>query len=84
MLQDNVYGLLRKVTEAKKLCMREGNYQPTNEDIADRVGITIEKLELLLFSTRMPLSLQQTVWRDQNTTYQVSILVTLISIWNNF
>ncbi|GFY97839.1 RNApolymerase sigma-subunit F [Actinidia rufa] len=69
-LPDNVYGLLRKVTEAKRLCIREGNYQPTNENIADRVGITVEKLELLLFSTRMPLSLQQTVWRDQNTTYQ--------------
>ncbi|XP_057488717.1 RNA polymerase sigma factor sigF, chloroplastic-like isoform X1 [Actinidia eriantha] len=69
-LPDNVYGLLKKVTEAKRLCIREGNYQPTNENIADHVGITVEKLELLLFSTRMPLSLQQTVWRDQNTTYQ--------------
>uniref|UniRef100_A0A5B6YWT1 RNA polymerase sigma factor n=1 Tax=Davidia involucrata TaxID=16924 RepID=A0A5B6YWT1_DAVIN len=69
-LPDNVYSLLHKVTEAKRLCIQEGHHQPTKEEIAARVGITVEKLERLLFSVRMPLSLQKPVWMDQNTTFQ--------------
>ncbi|XP_059646852.1 RNA polymerase sigma factor sigF, chloroplastic [Cornus florida] len=69
-LPDNVYGLLRKVTEAKRLCIQEGNHQPSKEEIAARAGFTVEKLERLLISAKMPLSLQQPVWMDQKTTFQ--------------
>ncbi|KAB2622375.1 RNA polymerase sigma factor sigF [Pyrus ussuriensis x Pyrus communis] len=47
----------------------EGNHNP-NKELARRVGITVEKLQKLLFSTRMPLSMQQPVWADQDTTFQ--------------
>ncbi|KAL3531955.1 hypothetical protein ACH5RR_005476 [Cinchona calisaya] len=33
-------------------------------------GITVEKLEKSLFAARMPLSMQQSVWSDQDTTFQ--------------
>ncbi|KAA8516564.1 hypothetical protein F0562_016930 [Nyssa sinensis] len=69
-LPDNVYSLLHKVTEAKRVCIQEGHHQPTKEEIAGRVGITVEKLERLFFSARMPLSLEQPVWMDQDTTFQ--------------
>lgn len=58
--------------EAKRLYIQEGNYQPTTEELAGRVGIAVDKLEKLLFFTRMPLSMQQTVWSDQSTTFQVN------------
>ncbi|XP_052172540.1 RNA polymerase sigma factor sigF, chloroplastic [Diospyros lotus] len=69
-LPENVYILLKKVTEAKRLCIQEGNHRPTKEQIAARAGITVEKLERLLFAARMPLSMQQPVWTDQDTTFQ--------------
>ncbi|KAJ4704926.1 RNA polymerase sigma factor [Melia azedarach] len=69
-LPENVYTLLGKVLEAKRLCIQEGNRFPAKEDLAKRVGITVEKLEKVIFMTRMPLSMQQPVWADQDTTYQ--------------
>ncbi|KAK9168716.1 hypothetical protein Syun_000856 [Stephania yunnanensis] len=68
-LPENVYGLLRQVKNAKNLCIQEG-CNPTNDELAKRVGMTVEKLESLLNSTRLPLSMQKTVWADSNTTFQ--------------
>ncbi|GMP50378.1 hypothetical protein CsSME_00017017 [Camellia sinensis var. sinensis] len=79
-LPDNVYNLLYKVMEAKRSCIGEGNHQPTKEEIAVRIGMTIDKLELLLHSARMPLSMQQPVWADQNTTFQEITADTSIEI----
>lgn len=69
-LPENIYTLLSKVLEAKRLYIQEGNHSPDKEDLAQRVGITVEKLERLIFITRMPLSMQQPVWADQDTTFQ--------------
>lgn len=77
-LPDSVYGLLHKVAEAKRSFIREGKHQPTKEEIAARSGITINKLESLLFSSRTPLSIQQTIWTDQDTTFQEIIADTSI------
>ncbi|XP_042512732.1 RNA polymerase sigma factor sigF, chloroplastic [Macadamia integrifolia] len=68
-IPENVYNLLKQVNKAKNLCIREG-FNPTNEQLAKRVGITVQKLERLLLSTRRPLSMQQEVWADQDTTFQ--------------
>lgn len=73
-LQDNVYTILGKVMEAKKVLIQEGHRQPTKEELAQRVGISVEKLEGLLFSARYPLSIQQPVWTDQDTTFQVMLV----------
>ncbi|KAK9290197.1 hypothetical protein L1049_008363 [Liquidambar formosana] len=69
-LPDNVYSILGKIAEAKRLYIQEGHHHPTKEELAERVGITVTKLEGLLFSTRTPLSMQQPVWTDQDTTFQ--------------
>lgn len=60
-----------KVTEAKKSYIKEGNLHPTKEEIARQVGITVDKLEMLLFTARTPLSMERAVWADQDTTFQV-------------
>ncbi|KAL0375062.1 UNVERIFIED_CONTAM: RNA polymerase sigma factor sigF, chloroplastic [Sesamum radiatum] len=69
-LPENVYSLLSKVYEAKKLCIQQGNHLPTKEDIAACAGMSVEGLERLLYTARMPLSLQKPVWTDQDTTFQ--------------
>ncbi|KAJ9184313.1 hypothetical protein P3X46_004048 [Hevea brasiliensis] len=69
-LPENVYNILGKVMEAKRSYIQEGNHNPTKEELAKRTGITIDKLERLFFMARMPLSMQQTVWADQDTTFQ--------------
>ncbi|KAF7818639.1 RNA polymerase sigma factor sigF, chloroplastic [Senna tora] len=79
-LPENVYTLLGKVLEAKKLYIQEGNLRPTKEELARRVGITVDKLEKLLFVARIPLSMQQTVWTDQDTTFQEITADTAIEI----
>ncbi|XP_021289358.1 RNA polymerase sigma factor sigF, chloroplastic [Herrania umbratica] len=69
-LPESVHTLLSKVLDAKKSYIREGNHCPSKEELARHVGITVEKLDKLLFTTRMPLSMQQSVWADQDTTFQ--------------
>ena len=67
-----MFTLLGKVLEAKRLYIQEGNHNPSQAELAVRVGISVNKLEKLLFSTRMPVSIQQPVWTDQKTTFQVT------------
>ncbi|GMI96590.1 RNApolymerase sigma-subunit F, SIGMA FACTOR 6 [Hibiscus trionum] len=69
-LPENVYSLLGKVVDAKRSYIREGNRRPSKEELASRVGITVGKLDTLLFRARTPLSIQQPVWADQGTTLQ--------------
>lgn len=64
-----------KILEAKKLYIQEGNLRPTKEDLARRVGISEDKISSLLYVARIPMSMQQTVWTDQNTTFQVAIVI---------
>lgn len=69
-LPENVYALLSKVKDAKRECIQQGNHRPTNENIASCVGMSVEKLQNLLSKVRTPLSMQQSVWSDQDTTFQ--------------
>ncbi|RZR75423.1 hypothetical protein BHM03_00057000 [Ensete ventricosum] len=68
--QENVFALLKSIREAKRLCIQEG-LVPTNEEIAKRVGITVQKLENLLLNSKNPISIQRCPWSDQNVTFQV-------------
>lgn len=69
-IPESAYTLLYKVVEAKRLCIKDGNHRPKTEDIAALVGMPVEKLESFLSSVRKPVSIDQPVWTDQNTTYQ--------------
>ncbi|AQK61450.1 sigma-like factor6 [Zea mays] len=50
-------------------CIMDGE-QPTNEVVARRAGITIEKLAKLRAKTRKVRSMQDRVWSDDGVTYQ--------------
>lgn len=68
-LPESVYALLRKVGKARMECIMDGE-QPTNEVVARRAGITIEKLAKLRAKTRKVRSMQDRVWSDDGVTYQ--------------
>ncbi|KAI6678991.1 hypothetical protein NL676_039787 [Syzygium grande] len=67
---ENVYALHSKVMEAKRSCIQKGHHHPSKGQVAKRAGISVDKLEKLASTTRTPLSLQQPVWADQDTTFQ--------------
>ncbi|KAL6638627.1 hypothetical protein ACP70R_023738 [Stipagrostis hirtigluma subsp. patula] len=68
-LPESVFALSRKVGKARMECIMEGE-QPTNENVARRAGITIEKLAKLRAKTRKPQSMQDRVWSDDGVTFQ--------------
>ncbi|WCJ34480.1 RNA polymerase sigma factor sigF chloroplastic [Euphorbia peplus] len=69
-LPENVYHVLGKVMEAKRSCIREGIQKPSREELAKRAGISVDRLEKLTYMARIPVSMQQPVWADQDTTFQ--------------
>lgn len=77
LLQENVFGLLKRIKNARRLYIQEG-HAPTNEEIAKRVGISVEKLKALLLTTRNPISIQECAWTDQDVTFQVPALCNFI------
>ena len=71
-LQEGVYNLLYKVSEAKRVCIREGNHDPSQKQIADQAGMTVEKLQKLRSVQKITLSLQKPIYPNDTTTYEVS------------
>lgn len=69
-LPENMYNLHVKILEARKSFIQEGHHHPTTEELALHVGMTVEKLQKLLSMMRYPISMQQPVWTDQDTTFQ--------------
>lgn len=71
-LPENAFARLKSIREARRLCIQEG-LLPTNEEIAKRVGITVQKLEILLLNSRYPISIQRRPWLDQDVTFQETV-----------
>ncbi|KAG6495462.1 hypothetical protein ZIOFF_043287 [Zingiber officinale] len=69
-LQENAFAVLKNIKNARRLCIQEGHL-PTNEEVAKRVGITVDKLESLLLNTRIPVSIEGRPWSDHDATFQV-------------
>nr|AKC88789.1 sigma factor [Pelargonium myrrhifolium] len=69
-LPENVHALLSKVYKARKLLVKEGFPRPTDEQVAERVNITTEKLAELENRARLPISLQKKVYTDSNVTLE--------------
>ncbi|XP_044946127.1 RNA polymerase sigma factor sigF, chloroplastic isoform X2 [Hordeum vulgare subsp. vulgare] len=68
-LPESVYARLKKVGKARLECILEGE-QPTNQNVARRAGISIEKLAKLKAKTRKPRSMQDQVWSNDAVTFQ--------------
>lgn len=64
--------LLKQINTARRSYIHEEGCSPSNEDLAKRTGMKVEKLERLLITTRTPVSLQQCIWTEQDVTFQVT------------
>nr|AKC88791.1 sigma factor [Pelargonium tetragonum] len=69
-LPENVHALLSKVHKARKLLVKEGFHQPTDEQVAERVNITTEKLAELKNRAGLYISLQKKVYANSNVTLE--------------
>lgn len=68
-LPENVFGELKKIRAAKRVCLHEGR-APTNEELAKQAGMHVGKLENLLRISKNPISIQGHTWIDQDITFQ--------------
>lgn len=64
------YDLRRKVAHAKRSFIQEGNHHPTDEQLAERVGTTVEKLRYMQILFLPRLSMDQHVFSEDRATYQ--------------
>ncbi|GAB2235764.1 hypothetical protein Droror1_Dr00026205 [Drosera rotundifolia] len=64
------YKLRRKVAQAKRSFIQEGNHHPTDEQLAERVGTTVEKLRYMQILFLPHLSLDKRVLSEDGATYQ--------------
>ncbi|KAK1429408.1 hypothetical protein QVD17_11617 [Tagetes erecta] len=69
-LPEGVYTMMYKVSEAKRSIIRGGNHEPTQKQIADQAGMTVEKLQKLRSIQKITLSLQKPIWANDSTTYE--------------
>ncbi|KAK9079320.1 hypothetical protein SSX86_000991 [Deinandra increscens subsp. villosa] len=69
-LPEGVYTMMYKVSEAKRVIIRGGNHEPTQRQIADQAGMTVEKLQKLRSIQKITLSLQKPIWANDSTTYE--------------
>ena len=64
----HVLDSLTKLTRARKELVKELARDPAPEQLAARVGMPVEKVELLLEASRHPLSLEAPVGEDEETS----------------
>ncbi|XP_076938884.1 RNA polymerase sigma factor sigF, chloroplastic-like isoform X2 [Bidens hawaiensis] len=69
-LPEGVYSMLYKVSEARRSIIRGGNHEPTQKQIADQAGLTVEKIQKLKSIQKITLSLQKPIWANDSTTYE--------------
>nr|AKC88776.1 sigma factor [Monsonia marlothii] len=63
-LPSHIHALLGKIWKAKRSYGEEGNYNPSNEELAKRVNIPVDKLQKVLLYARKPISMERNVWGD--------------------
>ncbi|PKA48027.1 RNA polymerase sigma factor sigF, chloroplastic [Apostasia shenzhenica] len=68
-LPENVFALMRRIKDAKRVCLQEG-LTPTNEELAKKCGISLVKLANLFMITKNPVSIDRHAWIDGDATFQ--------------
>ncbi|KAL3689865.1 hypothetical protein R1sor_016174 [Riccia sorocarpa] len=64
----HVYELLSRVTKAKSMLAAEHGRAPRDEEVAEIVGLTVEKLKMVIKSAKSPKSMEFPVGKNNDTT----------------
>lgn len=65
----SIHEILARINEAKKLLYQEHGRHPRDEEIAEVVGLTVDRLKMIVKSARTPKSLEQPARKDQELTF---------------
>ena len=63
----HVVEMMNKITKVISKCVQETGLEPTPDEIADKLGITAEKVEGLLRMVREPISLETPVGEEEDS-----------------
>lgn len=70
--QIHLYEVISRINKAKKMLVQEHGRQPRDEEIAELVGLTVEKLQSVVKSARAPGSMERPIGIEKDTTVGVS------------
>ncbi|MEA3406885.1 MAG: sigma-70 family RNA polymerase sigma factor [Chloroflexota bacterium] len=60
---------IRRIYRTIENCEKETGERPTKEEISERTGISVSKIELLMRSSRYPISLEMPVGEDDDSEF---------------
>lgn len=64
----HLYEVISRINKAKKVLYQEHGRQPCDEEIAELVGLTVEKMHSVMKSTRAPSSMERPIGMEKDTT----------------
>lgn len=70
--QIHLYEVISRINKAKKMLIQEHGRQPHAEEIAELVGLTVEKMQTIIKSARAPTSMERPIGEEKSTTVGVS------------
>lgn len=78
--QIHLYEVISRINKAKKTLFQEHGRQPRDEEIAEVVGLTVEKMQSVVKSARAPTSMERPIGKERDTTVGVSSEAILLSV----
>lgn len=64
----HLYEVISRINRAKKMLVQEHGRQPRDEEIAELVGLTVEKLQSVVKSAKAPGSMERPIGKERDTT----------------
>jgi RNA polymerase primary sigma factor len=71
--QIHLYEVISRINKAKKMLSQEHGRTARDEEVAELVGMTVEKLRTVVKSARAPTSMERPIGKEKDTTIGVSL-----------
>jgi RNA polymerase primary sigma factor len=68
-----LYEVISRINKAKKMLAQEHGRQPHDEEVAELVGMTVDKLKTVVKSARAPTSMERPIGKEKDSTVGVGI-----------
>ncbi len=65
--------MISRINKAKKMLAQEHGRQPHDEEVAELVGMTVDKLKTVVKSARAPTSMERPIGKEKDSTVGVGI-----------
>lgn len=64
----HLYEVISRINKAKKMLVQEHGRQPRDDEVAELVGMTVEKLQVVMKAARAPGSMERPIGKEKDTT----------------